>query len=74
MESTTDEKKEIVQDIKDIQNKNVLENGTYSIYGPDNGEITFDVLELHAGSGAVRKWKVEEFGRDKIVFKVLKFG
>lgn len=56
------------------QERNVLENGTYSIYGPDNGDISFDTIELHAGSGAVRKWKVEEFTREKIVLKVIKFG
>jgi len=54
--------------------KNVLENGTYSIYGPENGDVMFDTLELHAGGGATRIWKVEEFGRDKVVFKVVKFG
>jgi len=53
--------------------KNVLENGTYTIYGPDNGDISFDTLELHAGSGAVRRWKITEFSREKIVFKVEKF-
>jgi hypothetical protein len=57
-----------------LKEKNTLENGTYSIYGPENGDITFDTLELHAGSGAKRVWKVEEFSREKIVLKVLKFG
>lgn len=59
---------------KEEKGKNVLENGTYSIYGPDNGDITFDRLELHAGSGAIRKWKIETFSKEKIVFKVEKFG
>jgi len=64
-----------MEEQKEVEKKkNVLENGTYSVYGPENGDISFDVLELHAGSGAKRVWKVEEFGRDKIVFKVIKFG
>ncbi len=65
-----EEKREVAEEKK----KNVLENGTYSIYGPENGDIVFDTMEIHAGSGAQRIWKVEEFGRDKIVFKVVKFG
>lgn len=67
------EEKTGVEEKKEVE-KNVLENGTYSIYGPDNGDISFDTMELHSGSGAKRIWKVEEFGRDKIVFKVIKFG
>ena len=66
-----EEKKEMSQQ---ENNKNVLENGTYSIYGPDNGDISFDTIELHAGSGAKRIWKVESFDREKIVLKVIKFG
>lgn len=53
--------------------KNVLENGTYSIFGPDTGEISFDTLELHSGAGNTRKWKIVEFSKEKIVFKVEKF-
>ncbi len=68
-----EEQKEAVKN-KEEKSKNVLENGTYSIYGPENGDIVFDTIELHAGSGAKRIWKVEEFGAEKIVFKVLKFG
>ena len=68
-----DEQKEDVASIQEKQ-KNVLENGTYSIYGPENGDISFDTMELHAGSGATRIWKVESFGRDKVIFKVIKFG
>ena len=64
-----EEKKEVVEN-----KKNVLENGTYSVYGPENGDINFDTLELHSGSGAKRIWKVEELGRDKVIFKVIKFG
>lgn len=59
---------------KNSKNKNVLENGTYSIYGPENGDINFDTLELHAGSGATRVWKIESFDKEKVVFKVIKFG
>ena len=59
---------------EEAKNKNVLENGTYSIYGPDNGEVMFDTLELHSGGGAKRVWKIETFSKEKIVFKVEKFG
>ncbi len=61
-------------DKKEEPQRNILENGTYSIYGPDNGDIAFDKIELHAGSGAKRIWKVEQFDREKIVLKVIKFG
>ena len=74
MESTKEPDKTDANKPGQEKEKNVLENGTYSIYGPDNGEIVFDTIELHAGSGAVRKWKVEQFGQDKIIFKVVKFG
>lgn len=71
-----EEQKE-VEEVNKEENKNkvnVLENGTYSVYGPENGDISFDTLELHAGSGAKRIWKVESFSADKIVLKVIKFG
>lgn len=63
-----------VEQKQEEKKKNVLENGTYSVYGPENGEISFDVLELHADSGAKRIWKVESFSAEKVVFKVVKFG
>ena len=68
-----EEQKEAVN-TKEETSRNVLENGTYSVYGPDNGDISFDTIELHSGSGAKRVWKVESFGKDKVVFRVLKFG
>ena len=70
-----DEKKIEIKEQKaeEIQ-KNVLENGTYSIYGPDNGEIMIDKIELHSGSGAKRIWKVEKFSKKEIVLKVEKFA
>lgn len=70
-------------EIKDIQErldipranmKNVLENGTYSIYGPDSGGIQFDKIELHSGSGAKRIWKVKSFDAKNIALEVEKFG
>lgn len=57
---------------KDV--KNVLENGTYSVYGPDSGEITFDRIELHAGTGAKRIWKIKSMDQKQIIFEVVKFG
>ena len=59
---------------KSEKNTNVLENGTYSIYGPETGDVMFDMLELHSGAGAKRVWKIESFSKEKIVFKVEKFG
>ncbi len=48
------------------QKKNVLENGAYSIYGPDNGDIMIDTLELHAGNGAKRILKVKSITKKEI--------
>jgi len=39
---------------KEENQKNVIENGIYSIYSPENSDISFDTLELHSGSGAKR--------------------
>jgi hypothetical protein len=54
--------------------KNVLEKGTYLVHGPDSGEISFDKLELHAGSGAKRIWKVKSMNEKEVVFEIVKFG
>ncbi len=56
------------------QKNNILENGTYSVYGPDSGEIQFDTLELHAGSGAKRIWKVKSITEKEIILEIKKFG
>ncbi|MBM3232966.1 hypothetical protein FJZ18_02255 [Candidatus Pacearchaeota archaeon] len=56
------------------EKKNVLENGTYSVYGPDSGEIQFDTLELHAGNGAKRIWKVKSMTAKEIILEIKKFG
>ncbi len=56
------------------QKKNVLENGTYSVYGPDSGAIEFDTLELHAGNGAKRIWKVKSMTEKEINLEIKKFG
>ena len=61
----TEEKEEV---------KNVLENGTYSIYGPDSGEVMIDKIELHSGSGAKRIWKVKSINPKEISFKIERFG
>ena len=53
---------------------NVLENGTYSIYGPENGEIMIDTIELHAGSGAQRIWKVKRISKKEITLEIVKFA
>jgi len=65
-----------MEESQETQNKqkNVLENGTYSIYGPDNGEISIDKIELHSGSGAQRIWKVKSMTKKEIVLEVEKFA
>ena len=54
--------------------KNVLENGVYSIYGPESGDIEVDKIELHSDSGRKRIWKVSSLSEKEIIFKVEKFG
>jgi hypothetical protein len=61
-----------MEEVKD--KKNVLENGTYSFYGPDSGDISLDKLELHSGSGAKRVWKVKSFTPKEVVFEIEKFA
>ena len=56
------------------QKKNVLENGTYSVYGPDSGSITIDTLELHAGTGEKRIWKVKSISAKEITLEIVKFA
>ncbi len=56
------------------EKKNVLENGTYSVYGPDSGAIEFERLELHSGSGAKRVWKVRHMSEKEIVLDIEKFA
>lgn len=68
-----DEQKE-AKPVSPEQNKNVLENGTYSIYGPDNGDIMIDTLELHAGNGAKRIWKVKSITKKEITLEIIKFA
>ncbi len=65
---------EATKEVSAEQKKNVLENGTYSVYGPDSGAIEFDTLELHAGSGAKRIWKVKSMTNKEIVLEIKKFG
>ncbi len=54
--------------------KNLLEEGSYTIEGPDNGEIKFDKITLNASSGAKRIWKVQSFSEKEIILKIEKFG
>ena len=67
-----DEQKEAEQ--APASKKSVLENGTYSIYGPDNGDIMVDTIELHAGSGAQRIWKVKSITKKEITLEIVKFA
>ena len=52
----------------------MLENGTYSIYGPDSGDIILDKIELHSGSGAKRIWKVKSLSEKEIILQIEKFA
>lgn len=54
------------------EKKNILENGAYSIYGPDNGDIMIDTLELHSGLGAKRIWKVKSISQKEIILETSK--
>lgn len=62
------------KEVGEAQKKNVLENGTYSIYGPESGEVMIDMLELHAGSGEKRIWKVKSFSEREITLEIVKFA
>ncbi len=53
--------------------ENLLESGRYVFKGPENGDISIDMLELQSDAGNKRIWKVESLDREKIVFKVIKF-
>lgn len=68
-----DEQKEAQPESSGVK-KNVLENGTYSIYGPDSGDIMIDTIELHAGSGAQRVWKVKSITKKEITLEIVKFA
>ena len=68
-----DEQKEVNSGAANQKN-NVLENGTYSIYGPNNGDIMIDTIELHAGSGAQRVWKVKNITKKEITLEIVKFA
>jgi hypothetical protein len=54
--------------------ENILEVGEYQINGPENGEITFDKMTLHATSGAKRVWKVKSMTNKEIILEIVKFG
>ena len=62
------------KEVSTEQKKNVLENGTYSIYGPESGEIVIDTLELHAGSGEKRIWKIKNLSEKEITLEIVKFA
>jgi hypothetical protein len=53
---------------------NTIEAGQYTIYGPDNGEISVDRIELKSITGANRVWKVKSLDKKQIVLEVVKFG
>lgn len=54
--------------------KNLLEFGEYRMFGPDNGDISIDRIELKSVTGATRIWKVKSLDRKQIVLDVIKFG
>lgn len=54
--------------------KNLLEFGEYRMFGPENGDISIDRIELKSVTGANRIWKVKSIDRKSIVLEVIKFG
>ena len=56
------------------ENKNLLEYGEYRIFGPENGDISIDKMELKSVTGANRIWKVKSLDKKQIVLEVIKFG
>lgn len=73
-------KKEVKEEIKVEQapsketEKNLFEFGEYRMYGPDNGDISIDKIELKSVTGAHRIWKVKSLDKKQIVLEVIKFG
>ena len=59
---------------KEAKKENVLETGSYIFKGPDNGDIQMDLLELNAGSGAKRIWKIKSLTDKEVIFQIVKFG
>ena len=53
---------------------NLLEFGEYRMFGPDNGDISIDRIELKSVTGANRIWKIKSLDRKQIIFEVVKFG
>lgn len=71
-----EEKKEItVEPIPTNKTEpNLLEFGEYRMFGPDNGDISIDRIELKSVTGANRVWKIKSIDRKQIVLDVIKFG
>lgn len=72
-EKETQEKKEN-KEVKKEAERNLLEFGEYRMFGPDNGDISIDTIELKSVTGANRIWKVKSIDRKQIVLEVIKFG
>jgi len=53
---------------------NLLEFGEYRMFGPDNGDILIDRIELKSVTGANRMWKVKFIDQKQILLEVVKFG
>lgn len=54
--------------------ENILETGNYTILGPDSGDVMIDTIELNAGNGAQRIWKVKTISKKEIVLEIVKFS
>ena len=53
---------------------NLLEFGEYRMFGPDNGDINIDRIEVKSVTGAHRIWKIKSLDAKQIVLDVIKFG
>lgn len=52
----------------------LLEFGEYRMFGPENGDISIDRIELKSVTGANRIWKVKSLDKKQIILEVVKFG
>ncbi|MDP1695415.1 MAG: hypothetical protein Q8L29_00705 [archaeon] len=70
-----EEQKEKIEEIKEEKiDKTLLELGEYRMFGPDNGDILIDRIELKSATGANRIWRIKSLDKKQIVLEVVKFG
>lgn len=63
-----------IQKKEQKQEPNLLEFGEYRMFGPENGDISINKIELKSVTGAHRIWKVKSLDQKQIILEVVKFG